>query len=470
MKQITDAYNAIPVPETVLNANVYNACAKYQRRKKVRVSRILITACLVIALMGGTALAFNAELREFVILFFKTEQVESPVFHTESPTTTLPDGALNGDGASDEPTGYFLGQQEIDGIVLVRYYKFDNGFDFNRNTILVNNENGDEVIYGFLGQDLTELTKYHVEDVLQIGSYSIPLSFSYVIDDGMIKTFENIYNMESGGQATAINTIGSEFAWIQVSIRYEYYNYVQYNLRTGEIRDVISEAGIQMKGDSDKYTEISLSPDERMMLINDWDTVYLIDVESASARELTGLSAPDELNFSMSFIDNDTLTVWQQTGDDTVRFSVYWYDIKSDIRTIVVEDMPYYSPNANQHSGVRGLGLGITVIVEPDHYILIDDVSGIRYTVEGITPSPDIDFLLSPDRNLVSVTTMSNQNGFGITQLGCINIAKQELKVFDRVGFSDIYEWSMSWMSNNELVVLARIGYENQYMYVYQFK
>jgi len=65
---------------------------------------------------------------------------------------------------------------------------------------------------------------------------------------------------------------------------------------------------------------------------------------------------------------------------------------------------------------------------------------------------------------------MSNQNGFGITQLGCINIEKKELKVFDRVDFSEIFEYSMGWISNNELVVFARTGYENRYMYVYRFE
>ena len=360
--------------------------------------------------------------------------------------------------------------QSIEGIAQVRYFRFDNGFDIFRNTIWIYDEDGNGGIYGLSGNDLTGLTQHYVEDVLHINGYSIPLSFTYVIDGGMIKTFDNAYDRESGGEATAIWSIESEFVWVRVSIRYELNTYVKYNLETGQVRDIISETGISITGDSHGYTEMCLSPDETAIMVNDWDAVYLIDVEKAQARKLTGLSTPDGSMFSISFIDNETLSVWQNTSSDTVRFSVCRYDTESDILTVVVEDTPYYSPGANQHTGIRGLGDGFTLLVEPDHYVLINDKSGVRYVVGGLAPHPDIDFLLSPDGKLVSVTTMSNVNGFGITQLGCINIGKQELKVFDRMGFSDIHEWRMGWISDNELAVFAGSDFRYQYLYIYQFE
>jgi len=497
MKQIIDAYNAISVPEAPLDAQAYAVCAKNaQHKKSIRVGHILIAACLAIVLMGGTAIALSPDLREYAISFFKSEQIETPVFKTDAPVSapapeaastpvdTLPpsESYPNTGDITEEPRGYFLGQQDIDGIARVRYFKFDHGFDIFHNTIIIYNEDGSCEIYGLLGNDLTALEQYHIDDVMHINGYSIPLSFTYVIDDGVIRTFDNVYDRESGGEAAALGSYNSEFVWVRFSIRYEYNTLLQYNLRTGEYRDVISEAGVKISGDSHGYTEVWLSPDETAILVNDWDAVYLINAETMQTRVLTEIInlinpdssvTPDGSDLSIGFIDNNTLSVWQHTGHDVVRFSVYWYDIESGVLTSVVEDTPYYSPNANQLTGVSGLGLGFTLLVEPDHYILINDISGDRYTIEGLAPHPDIHFSLSPDRKFISVTTMSNVNGFGITQLGYINIEKQELKIFDRMDFTDIFEWMMGWISDNELAVFARDDedqYQYQYLYIYQFE
>jgi len=260
MKQIIDAYNAISVPEAPLDAQAYAVCAKNaQHKKSIRVGHILIAACLAIVLMGGTAIALSPDLREYAISFFKSEQIETPVFHKDTPTPALtpaPSPSVtypNTGTITEEPRGYFLGQQDIEGIARVRYFKFDLGFDIFHNTIIIYNEDGNGEIYGLLGSDLTGLEQYHIEDVLHISGYSIPLSFTYVIDDGVIRTFDNVYDRESGGEAAALGSYNSEFVWVRFSIRYEYNTLLQYNLRTGEYRDVISEAGVKISGDSHGY-------------------------------------------------------------------------------------------------------------------------------------------------------------------------------------------------------------------------
>jgi len=89
---------------------------------------------------------------------------------------------------------------------------------------------------------------------------------------------------------------------------------------------------------------------------------------------------------------------------------------------------------------------------------------------QGLTPHPDIHFTLSPDRKFIFVYTLSHVNGLGVTQLGYINIEKQELKIFDRVDFTEIFENSIGWISDSELAVFGRDeSYRYRYLYIYEF-
>jgi hypothetical protein len=283
-----------------------------------------------------------------------------------------------------------------------------------------------------------------------------------VIDNAKIKSFDNVYEPESGGQATAVWSAEGDFVWVNISIRRELDTYVRYDLRTGAVRDIISEAGIETTAD----TQVSFSPDESTILVCDQHTAYLIDAQNATSYELSSLRTSDEL--STSFIDNETLSVWQRSDNDEIRFTVFSYNIKSDEKTMIFDNEPYYLPYLEPSMGIRGLGKGITILVEPNQYVLVDEKSGIRYAIEELKPDPSTNFLLSPDRKRVSVVTISGQNGLGITQIGYVNIEKQELKVFDRQDFSKNYETSLYWLSDNELAVTAEN--DMRYLYVYRFK
>ncbi|MDR1135475.1 MAG: hypothetical protein LBL49_04760 [Clostridiales Family XIII bacterium] len=238
---------------------------------------------------------------------------------------------------------------------------------------------------------------------------------------------------------------------------------VSYNLKTGEVRDVISEAGIELNED----TQVLLSPDENTILVNDPHTIYLIDVEKATAKELTEISALDELNVSAGFIDNDMLSVWQYIGGKQVEYTGFSYNLKNGEKTIIFENIPYYSHHPDS-TGVYSLGKGITVLVESERYVFIDGKTGVRYTVPDLKPDASIEFSLSPDGKRIAVTAVSGQNGLGITQLGYINIEKQEFKIFDRNDFSGNYETSTFWVNDNEFAITA--DNENSYLYIYRFE
>ncbi len=421
------------------------------RRMRIKWGAVACAACLTVSVLFGTAYAVSAEFREFIISFFKSEQIETPIVTPESKTPAEPN--------ESESQEHFIGQQKIDNVAQISYFQFDGDFEIYDNTIAMLTEDGRYKIYKRDDNDFTEMPQYRIEDTIHVNGLELPLSFVYVIDSGMIKTFDNVYEPESGGQAVAIWSAEGDFVWVNLSIRRELNTYVCYDLKTGTVRDVISEAGVETGAD----TQISLSPDNKTILVHDYHTAYLVDAEKATARELSSLNTSDEL--SVSFIDNETLSVWQRPDGNDVRYTVFSYNIGTDEKTTVFENMPYCSLDSS--TGIRGLGKGITVLVEPEQYVLVDEKSGVRYAVEELKPDLGIDFLLSPDRKRVSVVTMSGQNGLGITQIGYINIEKQELKIFDRQDFSENHETSLYWLNENELAVTA--NNDMRYLYVYRF-
>lgn len=451
MKEV-QYYKEIGLIDDDLIAEAAKSCKNTtSRRMRIKWGAAVCAACLTVFVVLGTAYAVSAEFREFIISFFKSEQIETPIVIPESTTQAKPN--------ENESQKHFLGQQTIDDVAQISYFQFDGDFEIYDNTIAMFTEDEGLKIYKRENNDFTELPQYLIEDTIHINGLELPLSFVYVIDSGMIKTFDNIYEPESGGQAVAIWSVEDDFVWVNLSIRRELNTYVCYDLKTGTVRDVINEAGVETDAD----TQISLSPDNKTILVHDYHATYLIDAEKATARELTSLNTSDVL--SASFIDNETLSVWQRPVGDDVRYTVFSYNIATDEKTTVFENMPYYSIDSS--TGIRGLGKGITVLVDSEQYVLVDEKSGVRYAVEELKPDLNIYFLLSPDRKRVSVVTKSDQYGLGITQIGYINIEKQELKVFDRQDFAENYETSHYWLSDNELAVTANNN--ARYLYVYRF-
>ena len=450
MKEV-QFYKEVGLIDDELIAEAAGAGKSTGFRRTIKWGAVACAACIAVFAMFGTAFAISAEFREYIISFFKSERIETPFVTHESAKPVDPNQI--------EGQWCFLGQQEIDDIAQIAYFQFDGNFEIYDNTIAMHTEDGQLLIYKLPGNSFAELPQHHIKDTIHINGYELPLEFVYVIDNGIIKTFGNVYEWESGGQATAIWSAESDFIWISISIRYELNTYVRYDLKTGMVRDIISEAGIVANGD----TNVLLSPDEKTILVHDLHTVYLVDAQTATSQELVSLGTTDELN--ASFIDNETLSVWQQLAGDDVRYTVYSYNIPSGEKVTVFDNMPY-SPNSSP--GIKGLGKGVTVLVEAEQYILVDEKTGVRYAIEELKPDSNINFLLSPDRKRVSVVTASGQNGLGITQIGYINIEKHELKVFDRQDFSENYETSMYWLSDNELAVTAEN--DMRYLYIYRFE
>jgi hypothetical protein len=423
--------------------------------KRFSFVKVPIAVCMISITTFGTVFAFSQDFRTFIISFIKSDQIETPITPLTSDSNK---------GNEHQQGIHYLGQQEITDIAEINYYQFNYGFEIYDNTIAAKTEGSKIIIYKLNGKVLTKLPQNEVNDVIHIRGLNIPLRFVYVIDGGMIKTFDNVYDKASGGQATAVWSLEGDYIWVNIAIRDElggtYNTYLLYNLKTGTTRDLISDAGIEVT----PKTEVIISPDGKTLLVNNLHRVYVINAESSKMHELPALYSPSHKQ-SVSFIDNETLSVWQFIGSEEIHYSIYSYNIANGKKTTICENTPGYSPLTA--TGVRGLGNGMTILVEPKQYVLIDEKSGIRYPIEGLKPDSRVDFLLGPDRGKVLVTTITGQKGLGITQIGYIDIENQTLKVFERKDFTN-YETSMHWISNNEVAVMATD--KNEYLYVYKFK
>lgn len=440
----TDSFNQQSTQKIQLNT-----ASNSKPHNRFLFAKVLIAVCIISFTAFGTTFALNQDFKSFIISFIESDQIETPI--TELTTDT-------NEGNEHKQGIRYLGQQEITDIAEVNYYQFEHNFDISDNTISTKTENNELIVYKLNENALTELPlQNEVNDVIHIRGLDIPLRFLYVIDDRRFKTFDNAYDKMSGGQATAVWSSEGENIWVSVAFHQEYCTYLLYNLKTGTIRDVISDAGIELT----QKAQVTLSPNEKVLLVNDVHGIYLIDAENGNVNELSALYNLSD-NLWVSFIDDETLSVINPIDSDKNHYSIYSYNIASGEITTICEDSSY-----GNTSDIIFLGKGITILAEPEQYVLIDGKSGARYPIEGLKPDSSISFLLSPNGSKILVTTHTGQKGLGITQFGCIDIENRTLKVFERKDFTN-YEASISWNNDNEVAVTAT-G-EKHYLYLYKFK
>jgi hypothetical protein len=416
------------------------------RRKNLFLPKTLIASCVAFLLITTTAFAFNTEFREYIISFFKSGQVETP------PSTS---------GNPDISSPIVIGNQNISSVADVHYFQFANRFTLLSDIVITKGDNGQTEYYSISGQKKINLTPQSIQTKIEYQGSEFDLNFSYVIQDGKIKILENNRQPASALDATAMNSSSSEFVWVNLAKRFAFETYIKYNLKTGKVTDVLSDAGIQIN-DS---TITDFSPDRKKLLISG-DKLAVLNIETGKTIELTSLWT-EKSDTSVSWIDSDTLSIWEKTATDDTRYNIYTYNLTSHVMTPILENTAQYIPNSSQATGVYGLGRGIILLVEENQYVIIDSKINTRYVLDELKPNKDFSFLLSPDGKKIAVTTITGQNGLGITQIGYINLQEKTFKTFDRKDFDKNYETSMGWIDNNSLAILAQ-G-ENQLLYVYTF-
>ncbi len=447
-KHLRDALNGIQLND-LARRRLLTALTQSRKPHKSRLTKLLAAICLTLFLFVGSAFAFNEDFRAFVISFFHSESVETlpPNLRiTPADPSNTQSNSIN-----------YIGHQKIEGIATVHY--LDLGASRHLGLGYITSPDG---FFKIQGDDLVPLSAIRHTDSIQYRDWIFDLDFWYVAEDGYTAVLKNNSEDKGDNMATVISSKAEGNVWIHASVRYEMDTYLLYDLHSGMVQDIIGNSNLGGMF-TEPPTDIIFSPDEKNLLIQTSDTAYLLNAETLDYQEIGEFFTSE---VSASFIDKHTLSIWERNdSSDQISYDIYSYSISTKELTEVIKDAPY---NAGKSPSITGLGGGFAILTEAEQYVLINLKTGEQFPIETLLPDQNIGFLLSPDGKQIALTTFGEgNNSLEIGQIGCIDIEKRELKIFDRQDFDEIAETSLYWMSDSTLGVTA--GNNENILYIYEF-
>jgi hypothetical protein len=425
----------------------------------------LFTASLVV-LAFSVSLVVNAEFRNAVMSFFRAS---SPEVIQGTPSTI---------SSADKNHIKLIGKQRIENIADVFYFSF-GGNSVSNDISAVNQPDG-TVKYYKIENDVTKEitpTATQVSDVITFKGRKIPLHFEYGTLDGKpyLRNLPGTLSGMADSNNTAYAFYQSNVIWVDVSsgnqVSYNAY-YILYNLETRDVIDI-------MKGivsDNKSIDTIQFSPDKTKLLLQEFSGGYpgnyiYFDTSTKTAVSLKTLTGLDKV-YTCSFIDDDLLYNQQYQNalhpnmlESEYVLNGYCYRISNKNTTTIFENL------SNSSNGIGDNGLiysfGGVCIFKSIGEIKITTSSGESYTVEGIDLSQGYYFLMNPNHTKIAILNLSGSrsNSLGISEIGIIDLPKNEIKIFERKGFEKNDEVNISWNDSSSLVVTT----SDNAFYLYRF-
>lgn len=441
-----------------------------------RVVNGLLAAALTAACLVTVAFAASPELRTAVLSFFRVEEHEQ-----------VPDGSRSGSQA-----GPNISQADIDKLVKAQYIRMDDR-RYGYNDGLLNDLTWSEdhrTLLDFEFWDIQNNELVPVQVDMQTSQIDITHKdihyqgeFYWFIRDGQLAVFQGTpFGIDTRPEDQwLISKIPGRTDAILIYLyqgrQLDYSEYpILYHLGTGEVEDIL--AGIEMDKPGLAYS-YEWSEDMRRALI-----LYRSDPEAEEAQEwlcdletktLTQVEDLTDVGAQYAnFIDNNTLVLTEYTTDQEGIWqdvACWVYDIPSGRTVKTLDPLPYYLKWKEEPYGVTISGKNCFYVSETGRVEVIDLKTGARIPIEGFTYRKGDGFLPNPSGNkLLYYSTDSNTPGFGITQIGVVDLEKSTFVAFERDGYENLYEGSIGWQDDNTVGISARTpDGETRYLLLYQF-
>lgn len=446
---------------------------KRKYRPARRVFTVALAAALTAACLATVALAASPELRTAVLSFFHMEERE------QVPSSNA------------KPEGPDISNADIGQLVKAQYIKMDSyryGYSAGLLHHLTWSEDWKTLQDGkFWEAKDGELVPVEVE--MQTSKVDITHNnihyqgeFYWFVRDGQLSYFtgdNRAYDEEQDiqtdwdltpipGRTDALMlclSIGTQMERRESSLLY--------HLDTGEVEDLFAGVDPAILEDSDGSI---WSPSARRALIvgrasekfpdgREW----LYDRETGTLTDVKDLGGAGA-EFGV-FVDDDTLILRAYT-DEPETITCWAYDIPSGQATQTLPQSPYYRERDEAPYGVIPFYGGWCMEIGQDgSACLIDLVTGERTPLENFVFQKNMNFWLNPSGDkLLYYAKAPETEGFGISQLGVIDLKQMTFIAFDREGYENLREGGICWESDNTISIEAStLDGETKYLLLYQF-
>lgn len=456
--------------ERIMNQN--NTKKKYTPAR--RVLTVALAAALTIACLFTVAFAASPELRTAVLSFFHMEEREQ-----------VPN-------SSAKPEGPDISKADIGELVKAQYIKMDKYYSLSGDLLT-------DLTWSEDHRTLEDAKFWEIKDnelvPVEIDLHTQQMDVTYggvryrgelywYIRDGVLYPFKGTplgvdtqpedqwYVRAFSGRTDALLLCvsqGRQMEYTETALLY--------HLDTGETEELFAGVDPAILTDSDGSI---WSPNANRALITGRASAqypngreWLYDRETRTLTDVSTLGGAGA-EFGI-FVDDDTLVlrVYTYTPDYDCEAVASWvYDIPTGRAVQTLKESPIYNEQDEDPYGIIPFYGGWAMEIGQDgSACLINLVTGERTVLENFTFQKNMDFWLNPSGSkLLYYAKDPETGGFGISQLGVIDLEEMTFIAFDREGYENLHEGGIVWENDNTISIEASsLDGETQYLLLYQF-
>ena len=419
--------------------------------------RAAAAAILLFAGVFGTAMAVSAQFRQIVLSFFHIEQAEPvPKKDTESPG---------------------IAQSDIDGLVRAEYIRLDkNTYDSGYGTLrkVEYDEDGNVYMVRFWAIEngskvLLPVQKNSVSAIWQDTSYQGTIY--WCVSNGQLSLYDDAKQPVGNWQSAPIPGRTDAVFLLLSKGRYDEYrqHLMLYRLDTGETEDILQQTETENLPPVENYR---WSDDGTKIILTCWNeenekTFYCCDL---TAKTLTNLSASSGIEISEVFPADSNTLIFLQAKEGTC--SVFTYDLISGAITETLHEEKLFEDYGMKSVQIEGLmlfGKRYGLFADPSGNLSVADLkTGTKTQVNGFTLETGGNFLSNPANTKFLYSVMEDQtdDSLGISKLGVLDLKSGTFTAFDRKGYENLSECSLSWFDNNRVQISSgESGTDAIYLY-----
>ncbi|SFR76676.1 hypothetical protein [Anaeromicropila populeti] len=408
----------------------------------------------------------SAEFREWVISLFQIKETEV-VPKTESDNNKITE--------SIAPISLYA-VDSIEDVFEVQYLKSTNYMSTIGSLFTHSDDSGSIKYYAAENSEFIPVEAEEIKDKVKLTGITGEIDFTRIKYRGNLLLRENrdtSFMLDDGNEAIfGLEVSNNNEVWLTLyknpqSDKWEYW--AIYDLDTGEVSDIlqgISVNGIELKN----YPVLRQwgNVGNGIYIVTLGQTVeraeaYLIDINgkrAVSFSELTGIP-----HVSSAKVVNDKIMLLESIPND--KFNYYCYDYSMNTVTEIYNSAEYWisEEEGDNSLRVRFSGGRYDFVEEKGIIYLVDEFTGTRLTVEGITEDLAESLLINSDNNKILVSSFGDKT---IEQIGIIDIDADRFYLMKRENNDSVTEFSISWNDANHIMIEAENNVSNEsYIYLY---
>lgn len=453
---------------------------------------------VVIGISFVAAFTANAQFREWIISLFQFQTAEevpgplkkgsvplpqqedvrpAPGTNQDLPAQTAPaQGKSSGMDAGDGHIELYAADT-LEEVFNVQYLQSDSYLDMIDHLFYYTDGEGNTIFYAAEHNEFVPVPATRIEAEVSMLGVNGQIEYDYCQYQG-----ENIvrererhrFMTDEKSDAQFLLSVSEDNQLILTLYKNpqsdEYSYSAVFDSDTGKIRDLFS--GIYVDGKEIKDYAVLRSWEDAgdglytVSIGTDMENaqIYLIDTlekKAVPVSDLTGITGIS----SVKIVDGKFMIGENCSAG---KFNYYCYDYSKDTCLAIYDHAQYWTPDTQEEGlKVKFSGGRYDCIEEAGRIYLVDELTGKRMSVEGLTEELAESIIVNEKNDKVLVSVFSEE---GISRMGVIDVKKEVFYLLERKNQTGAHEYSISWNGDNIMINAVNEDGTESYVYLYTLR